>query len=232
MRALFILAAAFCAAVAAMPAAADDHSIVVNGTASLSIAPDFAVINLGVISKGNTVADALKDNNERMSRVVAAIRLFGISEADMQTSKFTVDAVHPVRSAEYGYDETKTIGYSVSNRIKIKVGNLDKVAKVIDATLAAGANYLESVDFDIKNRNELEDQALADAVKNARHRAEIMAGAEGAQVGQMIAMTNTERSYRGGVETVTVTSSKMVSTPILPGSIDLTTGVTVTYAIR
>ncbi len=126
-----------------------------------------------------------------MQRVLSAIKALGIPENAMQTSNFSVDALHP-KTKSGDDDESQIAAYEVTNKLSVTVSELSKVADIIDAAVKAGANSSNSVAFDVKNRSAFDDQALAAAVRDARHNAEVMASAEHASVGKMISMTNVQ----------------------------------------
>lgn len=213
----------------------DPHTIVVSGYAEMQVKPDHATVDIGVVTSDKITAKALQANNVEMQRVVAAIKALGIPDDAMQTSEFSITAMHPPAKGENGgEDESITIGYEVSNKVSVSVTDLNKVADIIDAAVNAGANSSNSVSFGVKNRAAFDDQALAAAVRNARHNAEVMASAEHASVGKMISMTNVQSGYGPpppqAPDIVIVTAA--ARTPILPGQITINTTVTVTYAVE
>ncbi len=169
----------------------DAKTIVVAGFAQQTVKPDFATFRIGVVSIEKTSAGALDANNALMRRVLDAIKAEAPSDTAIQTSDFSIRPQHPQRKGEYGEDETVVIGYRVANTLTVTVNDLKKIGKVIDAATRAGANMSGSGEFEVKDRKDLEEKLLADAVKNARHNAEIMAAAENAKVGRLIAVSNT-----------------------------------------
>jgi uncharacterized protein YggE len=209
----------------------DPHTIVVSGYAEILVKPDHATVDIGVVTSDKVTAKALQANNVEMQRVVAAIKALGISDDAMQTSEFSINALHPLAKEGYVEDESITLGYQVSNKVTVSVTDLNKVADIIDAAVNVGANSSNRVSFNVKNRTAYDDQELAAAVRNARHNAEVMASAEQASVGKMISMTNGPLSANdvGELESVTVTG---VRAPILPGQITIQANVVVTYAVE
>jgi len=179
-----------------LPAAAanpmDAKTIVVAGYASESVRPDFATVRNGVVSIEKTTTAALDSNNLLMRKVLEAIKAEGIPAKDIQTSDFSIRALHPApKDQPYMEDEMITTGYRIGNTVTVMVTDLKRVGKVIDAATRAGANMSGSVTFGTNNDQALQDKVLAAAVKDSRHNAEIMAGAEGAKVGKLIAVSNT-----------------------------------------
>jgi uncharacterized protein YggE len=207
------------------------NNIVASGNAEILTNPDRATIDIGVVNSAPGASAALRANNLEMARVVAAIRGIGIQDSAMQTSNFAIEAQHP-QDKNGRSDDSRTIGYEITNKLTITVGDLSKVAEIIDAAVKAGANSSNSVSFDVKNRSTIDDQVLADAVRDARHHAEIMAAAEHVKVGRVISITETTSS--GGMMDNISAGYKYegMPTPILAGQIPIDARVTVVFAIE
>ena len=234
MRNLAYLAALFALTVGvAQSGPMDPKTIVVSGYAEMQVKPDYATVNIGVVTSDKVTTKALQANSALMHRVVDAIKALGIADSAMQTSDFSIAAQHPVQKEGYGYDFSITLGYVVSNFLTVSLNDLGKVAEIIDAAVKAGANTSNSVTFDAKQRKAYEDKVLADAVKDARHNAEVMAAAEGAHIGKMISMANTEgpQDFRG-VTHNHAPALAMESVVIMPGEVPVSAQVTVVYAVE
>jgi hypothetical protein len=212
----------------------DPHTIVVSGYAELSVRPDYATVDIGVITSNTVTTKALQANNAKMQQVVAAIKAVGIPENAMQTSDFSIVALHPNLPSGYGEDQSVTIGYQVTNKLAVTVRDLDKVADVIDAAVVAGANASNSVRFAIKDEKAFADRALAAAVRDARHDAEVMASSENARVGKMISITNMllMGSAAYNYAPPPPPPPPVARTPILRGQIVIRANVVVTYAVE
>lgn len=230
LAALILLSAA--AAMAETPLA---KTITVSGSASIEVKPDHATINIGVDTSDKVTVKAVAANSMLMAKVVEAVKVQGIAEKSMQTSHFSIEAQHPALKEGYGVDDTVITGYAVSNMLTIEVDDVSKVPLIIDAAVKAGANTSNSVVFEAKNRQALDDQALADAVKDARHKAEIIAAAVGAKVGKAIFINNASGTYDYAVG---ANGNKAMSyrlappVTIMPGQVDISAAVTVEYVLE
>ena len=65
-------------------------SITVTGAGEVQAKPDFAQVQVGVVTEGATAAEAMRKNNEAMSQLIAMIRKRGIEDRDLQTIQFNV----------------------------------------------------------------------------------------------------------------------------------------------
>lgn len=209
------------------------NTILASGSARLFAKPDVANIDIGVITSAATTSPALYANSAKMAKVVAAIRALGVPNTDIKTSDFSVQALHPMGRQGMA-DESKTTGYDVLNKISVTVNDFSNVGEIIDAAAQAGANLTNSISFDLKDRAAVDDQALADAIRDARHKAEVMAAAENEKVGKMIAATNTPSGIpmNGLPENEVVVTAARRQTLVLPGQIEIDESVAVTFAIE
>lgn len=217
------------------------HTIAVAGEAELLMPPDHATIELGVVTQAPAVSDALADSSARMSRVIAAMKALGIPEKDIQTSRFIIQPKYtPTQDRGYDEGEFRTIvGYYISNKVTVTVKDLTSVAKIIDESVAAGANASGTVVFGIDNVSSHLDEARRKAIENAHHKAEVLTEAAHVGLGGALSITDNQAdtSYNdssygtmnGSTEMVVVTGSR-IPTPIEPGLVHIDSKVTVVYA--
>jgi hypothetical protein len=165
----------------AEPSSTDRRTVTVSGTATIRSAPDQALVSLGVQTQANTAQGALQDNADRMTKVLAALVALGITEDDLATSNVSLWPV-------YGNSGTDITGYQASNQVDVTVHDVSKAGEVIDAGVDAGANLTNGISFTMSQDNPALDRALADAVRDARGKAEIMANAGDASLGQVVTL--------------------------------------------
>ena len=179
--------------------------------------PDEATITLGVQTTQPTAAQAMADNAQRMSQVVAALRRQGLAGKDIQTSGINL-------SAQYDYQPNKParlIGYQASNQVTVTVGELARLGPTLDAVTAAGANEIQGVGFGIKDPQGPEDEARLKAVKALQARAELYARASGYRIGRLVNL-----SEGGGVQPLPMAkvmsfarAATAAQTPVEPGQL-------------
>lgn len=211
------------------------HTITIDGEATLYADPDHASITLGVVTDGTTVGDALHQNNAKMDGVLTGLRALGVQQSELQTSAFSIQPQHP-RIKDGSYDYNAISGYEVSNSITVTVSDLKKVGAIIDAAANAGATTSGGVTFEISDREALLDKVRAEAMRNAKHKADIMADAVGARVGGLITVGNT---------TVATTAYESAPPPppppppppapgtsILPGQLSISANVVAVFALQ
>jgi uncharacterized protein YggE len=160
---------------------ADRRTVTVSGTATVRSAPDQALVSLGVQTEANTAQGALQQNADRMTKVLAALAALGLTDDDLATSSVSLWPL-------YGTSGTDITGYQASNQVDVTVHDITKAGAVIDAGVDAGANLTNGITFTVSDDNPALDRALADAVRDARGKAEIMASAGDASLGQVVTL--------------------------------------------
>jgi uncharacterized protein len=210
------------------------HTITVDGDAEVYVDPDHASVDLGVETVAPTVGEALAQNNAKMDRVLAALRGSGVARNEIQTSSFSITPTHP-QNKDGNYDYNAISGYQVTNKLTVTLSDIAKVGPVIDAAANAGASSSSNVAFELKDREALLDKVRAEAMRNARHKAEIMAGAVGSHVGPLVSVGNRfvseEREY-APPPPPPPPPLPPPGTSILPGQLSVSAHVTAAFALN
>ncbi len=154
-------------------------SITVSAQGSTRVTPDRATVQIGVQTRGSTAAAASAENARVAQRVIAAIKALGIGAEQISTVNYSVNPDY--RQIENRRPEV--IGYTVHNTVVVDVRQIEQVGRVIDASLGAGANMINSLDFYASNTEEARRTALAAAMAKARAEAEVIARAAGGTLG-------------------------------------------------
>lgn len=149
------------------------RSITVTGTASAQAEPDLLVVRLGVETQEETAAAALASNSELMARVAGALAAAGVQEDGIGTSRLSLHPVYGRYDQEAGRSEL--VGYRASNAVTAETADLAAAAGVVDGAVAAGANRVDGVSFELSpgRHKEVRDGLIAAAVLDARAKADL-----------------------------------------------------------
>jgi uncharacterized protein YggE len=211
------------------PAGARPPSITVAGTGESHGKPDFAQIQMGVVTEALTAAEALKKNNEAMSQLIVMIRKQGIEDKDLQTVQFNV-------SPRYRYDKTqqeppKIAGYQVTNEVHVKVRNLTTLGAFLDETVSLGANQIRGISFGVAEPAQLMDEARKRAMADAQRRARVYAEVAGLKIGKPIRIQEQAGGRPGPYPVARMDAAAASAVPVAPGEQTFSVTVTVSYAI-
>jgi len=209
------------------------RTISVSGAGQAFLVPDIAYIYLGVHTENPTASDAVTENNTQTETMIKALRDFGIDAKDIRTTNFSIwpnDKYDPQTGAPTG---EKT--YVVDNTVYVTVRELDKLGDLLDTVVAAGANTVNSIQFDVANKDDVLKSARADAMKNAAAQAQELAEAAGVQLGeiQSIGFVDSQPSPffegKGGGGAADGAASTV---PIQPGQLTFSVTVNISYLIK
>jgi uncharacterized protein YggE len=185
----------------------------------VTVAPDEATVTAGVHTQAATAAEALSQNATLMNAVVAALEQHG--GRDLQTQQVSL---YP-QTDENGKVQSYVADNSVSATIDIA-----GTGQLIDAAVAAGANNVSGPTLGVSDRDARYRDALAKAVDDARAKAEALAKAGNFVLGPVSVVTEQSAGVPPIVEAVP-TAAKTASTPVEPGTQDITADVSVTFRI-
>ena len=140
-----------------------------NGTANAT--PDSASFSFGVTSQASTAGGALGRSSAQARAIVAALEKAGIDAKDMQTTDVSL---WPQTKA----NGTEIVGYTASNSVNV-TAPLARAGAVVDAAVGAGANNVDGPNLDTSDKSSLYDDALKQALADAKGKAEAIATASG-----------------------------------------------------
>lgn len=160
-------------------AAAEERipTISVNGEGVVEVAPDRATISLGVVTRDKNAAKVQNDNAKIASEIIKSVAALGIDKKNIRTGNYSFHQY-------FRNDNNRRVadGYEANNTVIVIVDDLNLVGKVIDAALANGANNVDSLEFGIKDKSKLQNEAIRLAVRDARAKAEVVAAELGKNI--------------------------------------------------
>jgi uncharacterized protein len=208
------------------------RTLSVTGSGDANLAPDIAYIYVGVHTEKLTAAEAVEENTTQTETVIEAIKDFGIDAKDIRTMNFSIwpmDKYDPQSGVATG---EKT--YAVDNTVYVTIRKLDTLGDLLDTVIQAGANTVNSVQFDVADKDEGIKAARADAVKDAQVKAQELAEASGLTLGEIQSIGFSDSvpypifDGKGGGGA----AAEAAAVPIQPGQLTFTVQVNVTYEVK
>ena len=158
----------------------DARTVTVAGLGEIRAEPDMATVTLGVTARNPALDAARQQANRVVDALLKLTRELKIPDAQVRSTRINVNP-------EYDWNEAKRQqefrAYVVTRQLVIDLRDLDKLGPLMERSLAAGANLVQEPVLDSSKRAELERQALALAVEDARRNADVLARAVGMAVG-------------------------------------------------
>lgn len=158
----------------------------VTGQGKVAYQPDVAEVTIGVqVDRAYSADLALRQLNDKMVKVVAAIKATDVPADDITTQAYSL---YP----QYDYRDGVQVaaGYTANQQVVAKVRNLepssDKLSKVVAEATKAGANQILGIAFNASNLEELKQEARLKAMADAKSKAGSLATAAGVTLGRVI----------------------------------------------
>lgn len=146
----------------------DRRSITVNGKSEISVPSDIATMKINVTTRAKLADHAVEENAKRMNEVKKVLQKEGYEKEKLKTDNYNM------YKDSYA-DKEKDRMYNVSHTIKINIENIEKTGIIIDKVTKAGATDIHSLSFTLKDSKKYRSQALANAIIDAKNKAEIIA---------------------------------------------------------
>lgn len=207
------------------------RTLSVTGVGTVYMTPDIAYLYMGVHTEDADISAAVEANNRQTQAVVDALIGMGIEAGDIQTSNFSVwgsQQYDPVTGMSAGFI------YMVDNTVYVTVRDLEALPQVLDAAIAAGANNINSLQFDVADKSAALQEARQLAMENASSLAAELAGNAGLELGaiQSLSYSDSLPVYYGYGMGGGGGADMGAPTPISPGQLPLTVYLSITYEIR
>ena len=180
---------AMIAATVALPAYAEDRRILVSGTGTTLAAPDMATITLGVTNHDEQASVAMQATSDAVAQIFRRLDKMGLDSRDVQTRDLSLS---PVWSRHGGTSNAPPgiTGFTVSNRVMVRVRDLDNLGQIMDAVIKDGVNNFSGLSFGVQEPKPLEAEARAKAVADATAKAGQLARAAGITLGPVVSISD------------------------------------------
>jgi uncharacterized protein YggE len=169
-----------------------------------------------------TAVAARAASDGKQQAVIAALEAQGVEKADIQTAEVSL-------SPTYSRDGRRIVGYTASNSVTVRIRDLDAATRIIPAVVRAGANQVGGLSLVASDQTDLYGKALEAAVDDARRHAEAIAGASDAELGAIRSVSESSTAPPFPFEAKAAADA---STPIEPGTIEVTADVSVTFELE
>jgi uncharacterized protein YggE len=218
----------------ASPAAQADtpaRTITVVGEGKVTTKPDVAQANIGVQVIGADPKQATSDAAALMEKLMEALKAQGVAENDIQTSYYNLWVDRPYNPD--GSQSAEAI-YRVNNNVQVTIRDLSKVTTILGAAIEAGANTIDSVTFNLADSSTLRSEARQKAVADAKIKAEELATLNEVQVGDVVSVSEVVVNVPFFAANVGYAAEGLGggAGPIVPGEVEVSVQLQVTYAIQ
>lgn len=161
------------------------------GISTVDVMPDKASVYVSAEGRAATAQDAQKKANDISDATVIALIKAGINQNDIKLQSMNV-----YEDFDWISGGRKSKGFIASQQLVVNVKDFSKIAAVVDSGIESGS-LINSVQFELsqEKQNEYKRQALEEASKDAKAKAESIASGSGRNVGRLVSISSSEFNY-------------------------------------
>ncbi len=164
----------------------ENHTITVNSSEQISIAPDIAQIVYAINTQKPSAADCQKENTASVTQVIELLKKLGIKETSIQTSDYYM---HPVYN--YSGNTARITGYEAVTSLTVSDLPINELDDILAESVSTGINTVQSITYMASGYDQSYQDALTLAVGTAYQKAQVLAAASGTTVGPAINIQET-----------------------------------------
>lgn len=204
------------------------RTIQVSASGQATAQPDLGMLRVGVQATADDPTTARTRVAENISQVRSALEAMGIGSEQVRTVDYNLWEDRERRHDDGRSEETQ---YRARHVLMIEVQDIDRLGSVIDATVDAGVTNIHDVRYTLSDetRRDLRQDALADAMDNARGQADTLAEQADLQVTGVWAVSTHDVSYPVPRYETAVANGGDAGTSIETGPVTVTASVNVQY---
>ena len=210
------------------PPAPPPAQITVVGTATREVEPDRAMLSVGVTTERTNPAEAMNENAKAAKAIVDAIEAGGVERRDIRTSTLSLSPIYTQGSAT-----TPSVirSYRASNQVSVTLRRIDAVGPLIGKLAEKGVTNISGPAFEVSGADKIVDELRAEAAKNARRKAEMLAAALDVKVGRVLDVRTGDAPVEMARPRMMAMKAAGAAPPVEAGTQTLGAEVTVSFEI-
>lgn len=244
----FSVIVAVCAALAgvAAPASAQQtvNTVTVGATEKVDVEADIGRATFGVRAKDATARGATDELSRETKSVLDALKGAGFTSDELATGSVRLrrECIRSCKDPNPRDNKPadRVMGYVGSATVNLETSKLDKLGAAVDAAVDGGANSIRSVNYDVEDKDAAVLEALRQAVRSARDKAQVIAEETGRTLGPALVVEEGRTSAPGAFEVAGDMAaasfggsapSQSIPFPVDPPTLSASARVTVTWEL-
>ena len=209
----------------------ESRTIRVRGTAKASAVPDWVVISFDVNSYNYDYAKCMEQLANQTDSLRQELTAVGLEKDNLKTYRFEADTHYE------HYDRRRVFkGYRASHDIRVEFPfDREFLNKVLNTLGKTASKATFNISFIVKDSEPLRQEAIAEAVKNCKEKAQVLSEAAGVTLGEILQIDYSwsEVRFESSMEICAMESPMADSSyDITPEDFDLSESVTTIWAIE
>ena len=208
-------------------AKADASTMQVHGEATVSVPPDLAQIDIGVITQAAQSEAAAQQNQAKSAKLLDQLRRL--------LPTFNLRTVNVAVNPNYRYlkeGAPQILGYTATSTVRVNLTDLSMLSKVIDGATKAGASNINRLTFGLRDEKAARGRALAEAADQAKAGAESLADSLRLKLMRIVRVEEVQPviiSPGREIEISPLKDESSNSPSLSPGSIQIHASINVTF---
>lgn len=206
-------------------------SITITASGEAKAVPDIATFSFAADQTGKDVNEAQSKMSAIANKAVDFVKSKGVDPKDIQTSDYSANP-------QYDYTDGKQVltGYEARENITVKVRDTSKAGDILSGIGGLGVSEISNLSFESDDPDTLQQQAIDDAINNAKNKAAHLSSEAGFKIGRLIGFSEDAESTPPGptplFDKAAMSATPVVSPEIQTGQNTVTASVTLTYEIK
>ena len=218
----------------------DKPHVYVVGFGEVAVEPDMMTIKVSIEAKDKDMKTAKADVDVRSNALIDSCINMGIERKDISSTTLQIRPDY-----EYRDNNREISGTRVSRQIEVILRDLNKYPDLMMSLVESKITQTISTNLSVSNEKTLSDQALVNALADARLQAEMIAKASGKELGDVYSISEFDTRLDEHMQLITsqmiknllqITTGAAASAsrgePFEPGLISVFTTVYVVYLLK
>lgn len=192
-------------------------TITVQGYAEKTEQNQVARFSAGVTAVNDSKDEAVAEVNRKTEAIIQAVKQFGIPAGNIKTRNLSI---HQRQDTYYddGQQKVRKGQWSVSNNVEVKLVEANKADDLANLLAETEATNVYGPNFQLENNREAANDLIADAIEDARQKAESVAQASNRQLGKIVSVNESGISQPGVYRMMDGLGGAGGGAPIEPGT--------------
>ena len=162
--------------------------IYIEGKAEMEKTADTVLLSFGVVARNADAASANKEVQAKAGQVLQLLDTNKIAEKDVVAIQLKSDPQFE-KTTDGGSNEGKVVGYRVDRPFEVRVRDVRILPKLVDDLFAIGDVEFGTINAELSDKKQLQEQMWNKAIADAREKAEKTLKSAGMKIDSLYAMS-------------------------------------------
>ena len=207
------------------------ETISVSSIGKAQVTPNVATITATIESKNPNLDEARRENEAKVSTLIAALKTLGVDEKDIKTQQISGGPGYEIMI----YPPQKPTTNQFTTSLEVKIRNFDNTDEIIAAMTTNGATnlYGPNLTVDEALQEEGKSKARENAVAEARKKGEELAKLSGRKLGKAIKINEQgDYGFPIPIYAQSETALRQKASTIQPGQNEITITLSVDFELK